>query len=188
IEPLLMKFKDCVAVQQQDTGHYLASMQLAGKIDCPSGKAEENPWIDKPVSGQLKYDSQGQRILTTNEFKKFRDEMAKQDIKVVVDTKEKRLPKNVAAGFDFETKEIILRPDATKVSAIHESYHVKQYMEIGKEKYKQLPAIEREEYVYNEIMKNKGQFNSAEIHESQRVIFKYRNGYWPTENWKGFGE
>ncbi|SDZ39684.1 hypothetical protein SAMN05444416_1501, partial [Thermoactinomyces sp. DSM 45892] len=31
IEPLLMKFKDCVAVQQQDTGHYLASMQLAGK-------------------------------------------------------------------------------------------------------------------------------------------------------------
>ncbi|WP_255404515.1 HNH endonuclease [Thermoactinomyces sp. DSM 45892] len=40
IEPLLMKFKDCVAVQQQDTGHYLASMQLAGKIDCPSGKAE----------------------------------------------------------------------------------------------------------------------------------------------------
>ncbi|SDZ37589.1 hypothetical protein SAMN05444416_1291, partial [Thermoactinomyces sp. DSM 45892] len=46
IEPLLMKFKDCVAVQQQDTGHYLASMQLAGKIDCPSGKAEVD--IKKP--------------------------------------------------------------------------------------------------------------------------------------------
>ncbi|SDY22039.1 HNH endonuclease [Thermoactinomyces sp. DSM 45892] len=40
IEPFIMKLKDCIAVQQQDTGHYFASMQLAGKLDCPSGKAE----------------------------------------------------------------------------------------------------------------------------------------------------
>ncbi|SFX82559.1 DNase/tRNase domain of colicin-like bacteriocin [Thermoactinomyces sp. DSM 45891] len=40
IEPLLMKFKDCVAIQQQDTGHYVASIQLplAKLFDCHVGK------------------------------------------------------------------------------------------------------------------------------------------------------
>ncbi|SFX61921.1 hypothetical protein SAMN04487866_11418 [Thermoactinomyces sp. DSM 45891] len=41
IEPYIMKFSDCVAIQQQDTRHYFASMQLAGKIDCPSGNSSQ---------------------------------------------------------------------------------------------------------------------------------------------------
>ncbi|SFX12028.1 YwqJ-like deaminase [Thermoactinomyces sp. DSM 45891] len=41
IEPYIMKFSDCVAIQQQDTGHYFASIQLAGKLDCPSGNSSQ---------------------------------------------------------------------------------------------------------------------------------------------------
>lgn len=48
--------------------------------------------------------------------------------------------------------------------------------------------LEREEYVYNEIMKNKELFTSDEIFEAQKYIYKLRNGNWPPPNWNGFTE
>ncbi|MDQ0496909.1 hypothetical protein QOZ95_005109 [Paenibacillus brasilensis] len=51
-----------------------------------------------------------------------------------------------------------------------------------------LSTIEKEEYVYNEIMKSKDKFNSSEIYEAQRYIYKLRNGQWPLPSWKGYEE
>jgi hypothetical protein len=56
------------------------------------------------------------------------------------------------------------------------------------EKKIKLSTLEKEEYVYREIMKNKGELSIEEIYEAQRYIFKLRNGQWPLSNWKGFDE
>lgn len=69
---------------------------------------------------------------------------------------------------------------------MHESYHAKQWIEIGKENYLKLSTLEREGYVYNQIMKNKDLYTSEEILFSQRYIYKLRNGEWPPTGWKGF--
>lgn len=50
----------------------------------------------------------------------------------------------------------------------------------------QQSTLDREEFVYNEIMKNKGLFNDGEILFSQKYIYKLRNGEWPPPGWKGF--
>ncbi|WP_268625038.1 zincin-like metallopeptidase toxin domain-containing protein [Paenibacillus alvei] len=47
---------------------------------------------------------------------------------------------------------------------------------------------EREEYVYNEIMRNNDKFSEAEILFSQRYIYKLRHGNWSPQDWKGFEE
>ncbi|SFX78138.1 hypothetical protein SAMN04487866_12510 [Thermoactinomyces sp. DSM 45891] len=57
IEPYIMKFSDCIAIQQQDAGHYFASMQLAGKIDCPSGKSS-NTVVDDLRPGSPSHKAQ----------------------------------------------------------------------------------------------------------------------------------
>ncbi len=66
--------------------------------------------------------------------------------------------------------------------------HAKHFGELGKEKYMKLSTIEKEEYVYNEIMKSNDKFNSSEIYEAQRYIYKLRNGQWPLPSWKGYEE
>lgn len=91
-------------------------------------------------------------------------------------------------GFDYNTGEIVLRDKPSVLSLEHESYHAEQYIKLGKEKYLEQTVLEREEYVYNEIMKNKELFTSDEIFEAQRYIYKLRNGNWPPPNWNGFTE
>ncbi len=87
-----------------------------------------------------------------------------------------------------DTGQIVLRPDASLLSAAHESYPAKHFGQLGKEKYMKLFTLEKEEYVYNEIIKNKDKFTTEEIYEAQRYMFKLRNGQWPPPNWKGFEE
>jgi hypothetical protein len=107
-------------------------------------------------------------------------------IKVVIDKKGKILPDFAAGGFDPRTGQIVLKKNPTSLSAMHESYHAKQWIEIGKENYLKLSTLEREGYVYNQIMKNKDLYTSEEILFSQRYIYKLRNSEWPPTGWKGF--
>jgi len=55
---------------------------------------------------------------------------------------------------------------------------------MGKENYLKQSTLEREEYVYNEIMRNKDKFSEAEILFSHRYIYKLRRGNWPPQDWK----
>lgn len=109
-------------------------------------------------------------------------------IKFILDRKGKILPNNAAGGFNFETKEIVLRGKPSYLSLQHESYHAKQYLNLGKEKYLEQTVLEREEHVYNQIIKNKDNFTEKEIYEAQRYIFSLREGYWLTPNWQGYIE
>ncbi|MBY7736396.1 WXG100 family type VII secretion target [Paenibacillus polymyxa] len=143
-------------------------------------------WEEMPVSGQRKVTPTGHRIMNVSEMKSFKKEMDALEIKVLIDKKDKILPESAAAGFNPATGEIVLRKEPTNLSAIHESYHAKQWKELGKDNYLQQSTLEREEFVYNEIMKNKELFNDGEILFSQKYIYKLRNGDWPPPGWKGF--
>lgn len=130
--------------------------------------------------------------MSVAELKQFKSEMNTLGINVIVDKKGSILPPGVEGGFDYNIGQIVLKSSEPKggnptyLSALHESYHAKQWLEIGKEKYKALPVLEREEYVYNQIMMNKDKFNDVEILFSQRYIFRVRYGQWPPSDWKGF--
>lgn len=95
---------------------------------------------------------------------------------------------NEAGGFNYNTGKIVLRDNPFLLSLEHESYHAEQYIELGKEKYLEQTVLEREEYVYNQIMKNKENFTSNEILKAERYIYKIRNGGWPSSDWKLFAE
>ncbi|WP_242479937.1 zincin-like metallopeptidase toxin domain-containing protein [Bacillus cereus group sp. N21] len=145
-------------------------------------------WEEMPVSGQVRIASNGQRLMNVCQLKIFKREMSENNIKVVLDKKENILPSSAAAGFDPQTGQIVLRRKPTYLSALHESYHAKQWRELGKENYLKQSTLEREEYVYNEIMRNKDGFSEAEILFSQRYIHRLRYGVWPSQDWKGFTE
>ncbi|MDH6373847.1 hypothetical protein M2444_005690 [Paenibacillus sp. PastF-3] len=169
--------------------HYINEMNgfgdvKGGKIE-GTGDFDYKEWADMPVSGQVKLAPNGQRLISIRDLKLFTKDMNGKSIKVVIDEKGKILPDFAAGGFDPRTGQIVLKKDPTYLSAMHESYHAKQWIEIGKEKYLKLSTLEREEYVYNKIMKNKDLYTSEEILFSQRYIYKLRNGEWPPPEWKG---
>ncbi|MEB9897314.1 zincin-like metallopeptidase toxin domain-containing protein [Bacillus cereus] len=136
-----------------------------------TGDFDYKEWENMPVSGQTRLTADGLRIMSIRDLKKFKKDMNDIGIKVILDKKGKILPGNVAGGFDPYTGQMVLRPDASLLSALHESYHAKQFRELGQENYLKQSRAEREEYVYNEIMKNKEKFSAEEIYEAQRYIF-----------------
>lgn len=150
------------------------------------GNLDFKEWEDMPVGGQTRLTADGLRIMSIRDLKKFKKDMNEIGIKIILDKKEKILPRNVAGGFDPYTEQMVLRTDASLLSALHESYHAKQFRELGQENYLKQSRSEREEYVYNEIMKNKEKFIAEEIYEAQRYIFFIRNKQWPLPNWKGY--
>jgi hypothetical protein len=153
-----------------------------------TGDFDYKEWADMPVGGQTRVTPDGLRIISIRDMKKFKSEMNANGIKVIIDKNGSILPERAVGGFNPNTGQIVLRPDASLLSALHESFHAKQFKELGKEEYLKLSTLEKEEYVYNEIMKNKSKFSAEEIYEAQRYIFKLRNGHWPPPSWKGFDE
>lgn len=48
----------------------------------------------------------------------------------------------------------------------HEGFHIEQWLDIGREAYSKLERLEKEEYVFSQIMKNKHLFDDAAIRHS----------------------
>ncbi|CAH1222271.1 hypothetical protein PAECIP111893_04838 [Paenibacillus plantiphilus] len=151
-----------------------------------TGDFDFKEWADMPVSGQVQIASNGQRLISIRDLKMFTKEMNAKNIRVVIDSKGKILPSFADGGFNPKTGQIVLKKEPTYLSAKHESYHAQQWLELGQEKYLKLTILEREEYVYSQIMKNKDLYTSEEILFSQKYIFKLRTGEWPPPGWKGF--
>ncbi|HEY2495016.1 MAG TPA: zincin-like metallopeptidase toxin domain-containing protein [Paenibacillus sp.] len=151
-----------------------------------AGDVDFKLWEEMRASGQIRMGSNGQRHIGVRELKQFKKEINGKGIKVIIDKKGNMLPDDVAAGFDPYTGGIILRRDPTYLGVIHESYHAKQWTQLGKENYLKQSRLEREEYVYNEILKNKDKFSEGEVLYSMRYIYKVRFGEWPPQNWKEF--
>lgn len=59
----------------------------------------------------------------------------------------------------------------------HEGFHAEQWLDIGKEQYMNLSRLEREEYVFEQVMKNKHLFDKASIDHSIEYIERLRLKY-----------
>ncbi|KJB84982.1 hypothetical protein AZ66_27510, partial [Paenibacillus sp. E194] len=141
----------------------------------------------------VKLDENNLRLMSTRNIRNFKKEMGNKGIKVIVDRKGKiykeyKIPPNVAAMFDNINGRIILRPNPRILDALHESYHANHWLDVGSQPYSVLKRLEREEFVYETIMKNKHLFTETEIYEAQRYIQFVRTGNWPLKDWKGLGE
>lgn len=143
-------------------------------------------WDNKKVSGEYKCNSKGNRLAKVKDNKQVKEFLNDNDMKLVIDTKNKILPPFTAVGFNPNTGEVVLRRNPTYLSLKHESFHAEQYAKLWKETYILQTSLEREEYVYSQIMKYKNEFNSDEIYNAQCYIYKLRNGQCPPPNWEGY--
>ena len=123
---------------------------------------------------KIKTNELGETLATRKELKMYKKEWGKEGIKVTIDKYGKKLPSNVDGGFNFHKGEIILPKNPTKVSVHHEGFHAEQWLDIGKDSYMQLSPLQREEYVFEQIMKNQHLFDDASIIHSQNYIDRLR--------------
>ena len=80
------------------------------------------------------------------------------------------------AGYNRETKTIYInKKPAKRYYVLHESYHARQHYKLGDEKYKAQSRLEKEEYVYDELMKNyKEQLTDYQISGARKYLDKVR--------------
>ncbi|WP_454955110.1 zincin-like metallopeptidase toxin domain-containing protein [Capnocytophaga gingivalis] len=80
------------------------------------------------------------------------------------------------AGYNRETKTIYInKKPAKRYYVLHESYHARQHYKLGDEKYKAQSRLEKEEYVYDELMKNhKEQLTDYQISGARKYLDEVR--------------
>lgn len=132
---------------------------------------DSNPWEGKPQRGKTGFLES--KRMSRSEMQAYKESMKQQGIDVVID-KKGVLTDEQRAGFDNESGKIYLRKGATDYEAFHEAQHAKQWKELGPDAYKQQTRAQREQYVYDQIMKNKGQFSPAELDHAKRYIDRVR--------------
>ncbi len=81
-------------------------------------------------------------------------------------------PADTAAAFDPRTGSLILRQDASYYEAFHELQHARQWSELGAGPYNALSRFERENYVFQKIMGNSGEFSSTQLGHAGNYISK----------------
>ncbi len=132
-----------------------------------------NPWEGKLQRGKTGYLESPR--MSRSEVQAYKQSMSEQGIKVEVD-KGGKLPKESRAGFDNESGTIYLRKGATQYEAFHEKQHAQQWKEMGKEAYQKQSRVQKEQHVYDQIMKNKDQFSQAELDHATNYMNDVRAG------------
>uniref|UniRef100_UPI000462E433 zincin-like metallopeptidase toxin domain-containing protein n=1 Tax=Streptococcus suis TaxID=1307 RepID=UPI000462E433 len=141
-----------------------------------AGKKTHRTDLDAMAAPKNKTNGLGEELATTKDIRNYKKQWGNQGIKVKVDKKGKILPSTVEAGFDNINGVIYIRKDPTKINLYHEGYHAQQWLDIGSENYQNLTRLQREEYVFDEIMKNKHLFDEASIQHSINYIERLRGG------------
>ena len=140
----------------------------------PFDGMDANPWEGKPQSGKTGFLESPR--MTRAELQAFKESMKQQGIDVVID-KKGVLGEHQRAGFDFNNGKVYLRKGASGYEAFHEAQHAKQWKELGADAYKQQSRVAREQYVYDQIMKNKDQFTPEELQHATDYINRLRNDH-----------
>ncbi|TWP29924.1 hypothetical protein ETU09_02780 [Apibacter muscae] len=70
--------------------------------------------------------------------------------------------------------------------AMHEGFHVKQWGKLGYEEYNKQSRLQKEKYVYDELMKNKGVLTEWQINHAGAYNKYLEIGDWPIKNKEGF--
>ncbi len=76
--------------------------------------------------------------------------------------------------FHAGTKQMILTKDCTEIVAFHEMCHLKHFEEVGDITYKGFSTIEKEMYVWKQILSNRSKWTEAELKESLNYINRLR--------------
>lgn len=131
----------------------------------------EGKWEGKPQSGKTGFLESPR--MSRAELAAYKKGLQSKGIETIID-KKGVLPEDVRAGFDPSTGKVYLRKGATHYEAFHERAHAEQWAEMGKEKYNKQTRLQREQHVYDEIMKNKEKFSEAELDHAKRYINRLR--------------
>ncbi|TGV30858.1 hypothetical protein EN829_035365 [Mesorhizobium sp. M00.F.Ca.ET.186.01.1.1] len=127
--------------------------------------------VNKQTNGR------GETLATRKEVKQFKKKWEQLGIPVIVDKKGKVLKDGYEAAFNFGNGQILIKKNPTIVNLYHEGYHAEQWMDIGKDAYMKLSRLEREEYVFEQILKNRHLFDEASIGHSLDYIERLRNKF-----------
>ncbi|RSU08814.1 Rhs core protein [Vagococcus entomophilus] len=116
----------------------------------------------------------GERLATRKEIRSFKKKFGQNGVKLTIDKKGKILPANVDGGFNFKTGKIVLPKNPTQIALHHEGFHAEQWLNIGQDAYAKLAVLEREEHVFEQIMKNQHLFDDQSIIHSIEYIERLR--------------
>ncbi|MEK5029645.1 zincin-like metallopeptidase toxin domain-containing protein [Paenibacillus sp. FSL M7-1046] len=116
----------------------------------------------------------GETLATKKQVKQFKEKWGQLGIPVKMDKKGKVLTGNHEAAFDYGKGRIFIKKNPTVVNIYHEGYHAEQWLGIGKDAYMKLSRLDREEYVFEQIMKNQHLFDDASIKHSIEYINRLR--------------
>ncbi len=145
---------------------------------------EELDWMASRKIGSL-----GGNILKSSQIRKLRGIVQKHGIQLIVEGDAKSITNlfkkvdgfrsadelfafmqnkkpPLVGGFNAETKQFYLTKNCTELVAFHEQAHLKQYLELGEDVYKTLDKLQKETYVWEQILANKGKWTKAEIEDA----------------------
>jgi len=105
-------------------------------------------------------------------------------VKAVIDTKRKVLIGKDQAAFNNKTGIIYLKSKPKMYEALHESYHAEQWNELGEETYNKQSSLEKELYVYKQLMKNSSTLTEKQINHAKAYIEFVKTSYWPVRDTK----
>ena len=164
-------------------GYYQMSkaLDMAGKGKVKTGSKPNNENLDFRKKNRT--NSKGETIARRKAIRDYKKYWRSRGIKVKTDRKGNVLKSNADAGFDYDKGIIYLRKKPTVISMAHEGYHTKQWIKLGKSDYLKLTSLQREEFVYEQIIKNSYRFDAASLEHSRsyiedlRFLEKMKNQY-----------
>ncbi|WP_022821952.1 type VI secretion system tube protein TssD [Hymenobacter norwichensis] len=160
---------------------YLPSAALAAKATtelAPTDWVEKNQWSNKPRSGE---GYKGGRKLSRKELQRFqRHLLSTYGVQMEIVRKGSEIEKKMneaggQAGFMASTRKIYVRKGATHYEVSHEMYHAEQWHQLGSEAYNQQTRLEKETYVYNQLMaKEQGNITAEQRQDATDYINRLR--------------
>ncbi len=154
--------------------------------------SEELDWMAKRDVNSL-----GGKVLKETQIRKLRGLLSKKNIQLIVDGDKKSIIKLFTPIGDFkssedlflfmkttrppyvgmfnaETKQFLLSKDATEIVAFHEMAHVKHFETVGEAAYKTYSTLEKEMYVWKEIISQRFRWTTAELEDALGYINRIR--------------
>ena len=150
----------------------------------------ELDWMASRSIGNL-----GGNILKASQIRKLRGILKQKGINLIVDGDANSIVKlfkpidqfksfeeltlfmknnNKVGLFHAGTKQMILTKNCTEIVAFHELCHLKHFEEVGEIAYKGYDKLEKEMYVWKQILANRGKWTKSELKESLRYINRIR--------------
>ncbi|MDX8575434.1 MULTISPECIES: zincin-like metallopeptidase toxin domain-containing protein [Elizabethkingia] len=151
---------------------------------------KELDWMAPRKIGNL-----GGNILKETQIRKLRGILKQKGIQLIVDGDTKAIVKlfmpidnfksfeelrlfmknnNKVGLFHAGTKQMILTKNCTEIVAFHEMCHLKHFEEVGEIAYKGYSVVEKEMYVWKQLLSNRRKWTKAELDDSLNYINRER--------------